>query len=62
MPQFWTRAIRTTFQRFLRGARGATSIEYAMIASGLSIVIAAPIVGLGANVKDFYTTVAAALN
>ncbi len=62
MPQFWTRAIRTTFQRFLRGARGATAIEYAMIASGVSIVIAAPIVGLGANVKGFYTTVAAALN
>jgi len=62
MLQFSTRAIQTTFQRFLRDARGATAIEYAMIASGVSIVIAATIVGLGANVKGFYTTVAAALN
>ncbi|MFY9893289.1 MAG: Flp family type IVb pilin [Xanthobacteraceae bacterium] len=62
MLQFSTRAIRTMFQRFLRDARGATAIEYAMIASGVSIAIVATIVGLGANVKGFYTTVAAAMN
>ena len=62
MPPFWTRAIRTTFQRFLRHARGATAIEYAIIASGVSIAIVATIVGLGANVKSLYTTVAATLN
>ena len=62
MLQFSTRAIRTTFQRFLRDARAATAIEYAMIASGVSIVIVATIVGLGANVKGLYTTVAATLN
>ncbi len=62
MQQFSTRAMRTTFQRFLRDARAATAIEYAMIASGVSIAIVATIVGLGANVKGLYTTVAAALN
>ena len=62
MLQFSTRAIRTTFQRFLRDARAATAIEYALIASGVSIVIVATIVGLGANVKGLYTTVAATLN
>ena len=62
MQQFSTRAIQTTFQRFLRDARGATAIEYAIIASGVSIAIVATIVGLGANVKGLYTTVAAALN
>jgi pilus assembly protein Flp/PilA len=62
MLQFSTRAIQTTFQRFLRDARGATAIEYAIIASGVSIAIVATIVGLGANVKGLYTTVAAALN
>ena len=54
--------MRTTFQRFLRDARGATAIEYAIIASGVSIAIVATIVGLGANVKSLYTTVAASLN
>ena len=62
MQQFSTRAMRTTFQRFLRDARGATAIEYAIIASGVSIAIVATIVGLGANVKGLYTTVAATLN
>jgi len=62
MLQFSTRAIQTTFQRFLRDARGATAIEYAIIASGVSIAIVATIVGLGANVKSLYTTVAASLN
>jgi len=62
MLQFSTGAIRTTFQRFLRDARAATAIEYAMIASGVSIAIVATIVGLGANVKGLYTTVAATLN
>jgi pilus assembly protein Flp/PilA len=62
MLQFSTRAIQTTFQRFLRDARGATAIEYAIIASGVSIAIVATIVGLGANVKSLYTTVAATLN
>ncbi|MGD0314458.1 MAG: Flp family type IVb pilin [Xanthobacteraceae bacterium] len=62
MLRFSARAIRTKFQRFLRDARAATAIEYAMIASGVSIAIVATIVGLGANVKGLYTTVAAALN
>ncbi len=62
MLHFSTRAIQTTFQRFLRDARGATAIEYAIIASGVSIAIVATIVGLGANVKNLYTTVAATLN
>jgi pilus assembly protein Flp/PilA len=62
MLRFSTRAIRTTFRCFLRDERGATAIEYAMIASGVSIVIVATIVGLGANVKSLYTTVAATLN
>ena len=62
MLQFSTGAIWTTFQRFLRDARAATAIEYALIASGVSIVIVATIVGLGANVKSLYTTVAATLN
>jgi pilus assembly protein Flp/PilA len=62
MQQFSTHAIRSMLRRFVRDKRGATAIEYAMIASGVSIVIAATIIGLGANVKGLYITVAAALN
>ena len=48
--------------RFLRDESGTSAIEYAIIASGVSIAIVATIVGLGANVKSLYTTVAASLN
>jgi pilus assembly protein Flp/PilA len=57
-----TVSISTSLQRFLRDARGATAIEYALIASGVSIVIVATITGLGTNVKGLFTTVATALN
>lgn len=62
MLQFSTGAIRSTLRRFVRDKRGATAIEYAMIASGVSIVIAGTVIGLGTNVKGLYTSVAAALN
>ncbi|HWZ10053.1 MAG TPA: Flp family type IVb pilin [Xanthobacteraceae bacterium] len=40
---------------------GATAIEYALIASGISIVIAGTVAALGTNVKGFYSDVATAL-
>jgi pilus assembly protein Flp/PilA len=54
-------AIRTSLHRFLRDEGGATSIEYAIIASGLSIVIVGTVATLGSNVKSLYTSVATAL-
>jgi pilus assembly protein Flp/PilA len=56
-----TPALRTLFGPFLRDERGSTAIEYALIASGVSIVIVGTIVTLGTNVKGFYTSVATAL-
>ena len=56
-----TRATRTALGRFLRDDRGATSIEYAIIASGVSIVIVGTVLTLGTTVKGFYTSVATAL-
>jgi pilus assembly protein Flp/PilA len=56
-----TPAIGTLFGRFLRDERGSTAIEYALIASGVSIVIVGTIATLGASVKSFYTGVATAL-
>ena len=37
---------------FLRDETGATSIEYALIASGISIVIVAAVTGIGSSLKD----------
>ena len=56
-----TPAIRTLFGRFLRDEYGSTAIEYALIASGVSIVIVGTIATLGASVKGFYSSVATAL-
>jgi Flp pilus assembly pilin Flp len=38
-----------TLHRFGRHASGATSIEYAMIASGISIAIVTAVTSLGSN-------------
>jgi len=56
-----TSAIATSLRRFLGEERGATSIEYALIASGVSIVIVGAIAVLGSDIKGFYTSVATAL-
>jgi pilus assembly protein Flp/PilA len=60
MAKFAT-AVTETLQRFLRDERGATSIEYAIIASGVSIVIVGVVATLGSNVKSLYSSVATAL-
>jgi pilus assembly protein Flp/PilA len=49
-------AIAASALRFLRDEGGATSIEYAMIASGIGVVLAATIVNLGSTVKGMYST------
>jgi pilus assembly protein Flp/PilA len=47
--------------RFLRDERGTSAIEYAIIASGVSIVIVGTVASLGTAVKGFYVNVANAL-
>jgi pilus assembly protein Flp/PilA len=37
---------------FLWDETGATAIEYALIASGISIVIVAAVIGIGGSLKD----------
>jgi pilus assembly protein Flp/PilA len=49
-------------QRFLQDNSGATSIEYAAIASLLSIAIVTAVAGLGSKLKTAYTGVSAAFN
>lgn len=56
-----TTAICTLLRRFVADSSGATAIEYALIASGVSIVIVGTVATLGSNVKGFYSNVATAL-
>jgi pilus assembly protein Flp/PilA len=56
-----TLTIRTSLRRFARDDRGTTAIEYALIASGISIAIAAAVLILGSTVLGFFNSVATAL-
>jgi len=46
----------------MRDERGATAIEYALIASGVAVAIASTVMSLGSAVRDnLYSNVATAL-
>jgi pilus assembly protein Flp/PilA len=55
------RKFSAALMRFLRDERGATAIEYAIIASGVGVAIAASVTSLGSGVKGLFTNVATAL-
>jgi pilus assembly protein Flp/PilA len=61
MFKFPRTTITTPVLRFARDEDGATAIEYAMIASGIGVVIAATIVNLGSTVNGLYTSVLTAM-
>jgi pilus assembly protein Flp/PilA len=48
-------------RRFAQDEAGATAIEYAIIASGVAVAIAATIMNLGSNVQSLYNSVATAM-
>lgn len=50
-----------TVRRFLADERGATAIEYAMIAAGIAVAIVAAVNALGVSVKGMYDTISAAV-
>ncbi len=51
------------FRRFLHDTSGATSIEYALIAAGVSIVILAAVTRIGTSIQQkFYNQVSNGLN
>jgi pilus assembly protein Flp/PilA len=45
---------------FFRDERGATAIEYAIIASGIAVAIAASVTSLGSSVNNLFTSVSTA--
>jgi pilus assembly protein Flp/PilA len=50
------------FRRFCANESGATAIEYALIAAGISIAIVVVVTGLGSSVKASFTKTSNALN
>jgi len=61
MTQPPTLALHRSLRRFLREERAATAIEYALIASGISIVIAGAVAVLGGDVQGLFSSVSTAL-
>jgi pilus assembly protein Flp/PilA len=49
------------FEKFLRDERGATAIEYGLIAAGISIAIIVAVQGLGSSLNTTFTSVQTAL-
>jgi pilus assembly protein Flp/PilA len=47
---------------FVRDERGATAIEYALIASGIAGAIIAVVIILGVSVQDMYQSVSNGFN
>jgi len=54
-------SIAAAVLHFMRDESAATSIEYAMIASGIGVAIATTIVGLGSSVNGLYSSVLTAM-
>jgi pilus assembly protein Flp/PilA len=55
------RLISKLMSDFLRDESGATAIEYALIAVGISIVIVAAVNGIGSTVKGHFNDVNSSL-
>ena len=53
--------MRRLMTEFLKNEAGATAIEYALIAAGLSIVILLAVNGIGSTLNTKYTEVNTAL-
>jgi pilus assembly protein Flp/PilA len=49
------------FRGFIKDRRGATAIEYALMASGIALVIVAAVALISERVRALYETIAAAL-
>ncbi|MBY0530811.1 MAG: Flp family type IVb pilin [Xanthobacteraceae bacterium] len=47
-----TKELLKTVRAFARNENGATAIEYALIAGGISIVILAAVISVGDTVRD----------
>ena len=53
--------MKRIFLRFLTDQSGATAIEYALIAAGISLAIIAAVNGLGSTLNNSYTSINSSL-
>jgi len=51
----------TLMTRFLRDERGATAIEYGLIAAGISLAIIAAVNGLGSKLSSKFSAISSSL-
>ena len=49
-------------KRFLADESGATAIEYGLIAAGISLAIISVVNGLGANLRNRFTSINSSLH
>jgi pilus assembly protein Flp/PilA len=54
--------VRDLFWRFVGNERGATAIEYAILAAGVAGAIIAVVFTLGSNVNATFSSVSSSLN
>ncbi len=53
-------SLTAPFRRFLRDEKGATAIEYAMIAAGVGVAVAATVMALGTKLNGMLDSVKSA--
>jgi pilus assembly protein Flp/PilA len=53
--------MRLLVSRFFKNERGATAIEYGLIAAGISVAIIAVVEGLGTQLNTTFSSVSASL-
>ena len=53
--------MKQIFAKFIVDERGATAIEYGLIAAGISIVILAAVNGIGSNLNTKFTSINSSL-
>ena len=51
----------STILRFIRDEKGATAIEYGLIAAGISVAIIAVVNGLGTKLNETFSSVSTQL-
>ena len=61
MLKIEARRLSATLSRFLRDERGATAIEYAMIAGGIAVAIVVATTTLGTTLTNVYNGVLAVM-
>ena len=50
------------FVKFLKNTKGATAIEYGLIAAGISVAIITVVQGLGTKLSDTFNNISTKLN